>query len=328
MTDIDLLSEPAVHRSALVAREFVHRLAPSQVLLTEVRPAGHDAYRAVAHWPRARPAHEPSAAHPVKPDPLMVAETLRQLGVFLPLRYYGVDPASRLVIEELSFTLDSAAEPKDHPTGTEITCAAQVRRAGAAAARPLHSLVLSVEFSAGGSAPFARADGVARVLSLPAYRAVRNRRRLVREETEAEAGPDPASRIEPITPERVGVFDPHEVLIALDEQGATRIAPADPHHPFLHDHPSDHITGVTLISAVRQAVALRRDAPELRMISCALKATRFTEPDPPATIEVDEAGGFEIRQEGTVTASGQAGFEDISEVSDTSDVSDGSGIEA
>ncbi|WP_051451175.1 AfsA-related hotdog domain-containing protein [Actinospica robiniae] len=315
MTDIDLLSEPAVHRSALVAREFVHRLAPSQVLLTEVRPAGHDEYRAVVHWPRARPAHEPSATRPVKPDPLMVAETLRQLGVFLPLRYYGVDPASRLVIEELSFTLDSAAEPEDHPTGTEITCTAQVRRAGAAVSGPPHSLALSVEFSArSGSAPFARADGIARVLSLAAYRAVRNRRKLVREETEGEAGPDPASLIEPVAPERVGMFGPHEVLVALDEQGAVRIAPADPHHPFLHDHPSDHITGVTLISAVRQAAALQRGAPELRMISCALKATRFTEPDPPATIEVDESGRFEIRQEGTVTASGQAGFENAEDI--------------
>jgi hypothetical protein len=307
MTDIDLLTEPAVHRSALVAREFVHRLAPSQVLLTEVRPAGHDAYRAVAHWPRARSAHE-QAAHPVKPDPLMVAETLRQLGIFLPLRYYGVDPASRLLIEELSFALDSAAEPPDHPTGTEITCAAQVRRTGAAAAGPPHSLSLSVDFSAQGK-PFARADGVARVLSLAAYRAVRNRRRRVREETEAPAGPDPANRGEPVAPDRVGVFTSHEVLVALDEQGATRIAPADPHHPFFHDHPSDHITGVTLISAVRQAAALARGEPELRMVSCALKATRFTEPDPPATIEVDGSGRFEIRQEATVTASGEAGFE-------------------
>jgi 2-oxo-3-(phosphooxy)propyl 3-oxoalkanoate synthase len=308
MTDTDLLSEPAVHRSALVAKEFVHRLAPSQVLLTEVRPAGHDAYRVVAHWPRAASAPGP-AGRPVKPDPLMVAETLRQLGVFLPLRYYGVDPAARLVIEELGFELDSAAEPADHPTGTEITCAAQVR-VGAAASGPPHSLGLAVEFSArGGGAPFARAEGVARVLSLAAYRAVRNRRKLVRAETETAAGPDPASCGEPVPPDRVGVFGPQEVLVALDAQGAIRIAPADPHHPFLHDHPSDHVTGVTLISAVRQAAALRREAPWLRMVSCKLKATRFTEPDPPATVEVDGAGRFEIRQEGTVTASGEAGFE-------------------
>lgn len=308
MTDTDLLSEPAVHRSALAAREFVHRLAPSQVLLTQVRPAGHDSYRAVAHWPRARSRPEPGA-RPHKPDPLMVAETLRQLGVFLPLRYYGVDPAARLVIEELSFALDSAAEPADHPTGTEITCAAQVRRTGAAASGPPHSLRLTVEFSAGGD-PFARAEGVARVLSLAAYRAVRGRRKLVREATEAEAGPDPANRGEPVAPDLVGAFGPHEVLVALDESGAVRIAPADPHHPFFHDHPSDHVTGVILISAVRQAAALQRGEPGLRMVSCALRAARFTEPDPPATIEVDEAGRFEIRQEGSVTASGEAGFEE------------------
>lgn len=317
MTDIDLLSEPAVHRSALAAREFVHRLAPSQVLLTDVRPTGHDAYRAVVHWPRARTRPEPTAGqagpagqagHSAKPDPLMVAETLRQLGVFLPLRYYGVDPAARLLIEELSFALDGAAEPADHPTGTEITCAAQVRPVGAAGSEPPHSLRLEVRFSAQGK-PFAHAEGVARVLSLAAYRAVRNRRRLVREQTEAQAGRDPANGGEPVSPDRVGVFEPQEVLVAVDARGATRIAPADPHHPFLHDHPSDHITGVTLISAVRQAAALEQGSPRLRMVSCAVKATRFTEPDPPATIELGESGRFEIRQEGTVTASGRAAFE-------------------
>ena len=304
MTDIDLLSEPAVHRSALAAKEFVHRLAPSQVLLTDVRPTGHDAYRAVAHWPRTR-THGPCD----KPDSLMVAETLRQLGVFLPLRYYGVDPAARLVIEELSFALDPAAEPTDHQAGLEITCAAQVSRIGAAASGPPHSLALTVELRAHAQ-PFARADGVARVLSLNAYRAVRNRRKLVRAQTGAAAGAGPAHGDEPVSPERVGVFGAHDVLVAVDGQGATRIVPTDPHHPFLHDHPSDHITGVTLISAVRQAAALRRGEPGLRMISCALRATRFTEPDPPATIEVEESGRFEIRQEGSVTASGQIGFED------------------
>jgi hypothetical protein len=308
MTDIDLLGGPAVHRSALVAREFVHRLVPSQVLLTDVRAAGPDAYRAVAQWPRARTAPEPPG-RAARTDPLMVAETLRQLGIFLPLRYYGVDPASRLLIEELSFVLDPAAEPADHPTGTEVTCAAQVRPAGAAGSGPPHSLALTVELSAKGR-PFARADGVARVLSLAAYRAVRNRRRLVREQTEAEAGPDPAQRAEPVAPDLVGAFGPHDVLVALDAQGATRIAPADPHHPFFHDHPSDHLTGVTLIGAVRQAEALRRGRPGLRMVSCALKATRFTEPEPPAGIEIADGGRFEIRQEGTVTASGEAGFED------------------
>jgi hypothetical protein len=316
MTDIDLLTQPAVHKSALVAREFVHRLAPSQVLLTEVRPAGPDAYRAVAQWPRTRAPQEAcgraAPGRDTRPDPLMVAETLRQLGIFLPLRYYGVDPASRLLIEELSFALDPAAEPADRATGTEITCTAQVSRAGTPGSGPLHSLALTVELSAKGR-PFAQADGVARVLSLPAYRAVRSRRRLVRESARGQAGFAADSGVRwqgsPVAPDLVGAFGPQDVLVAVDEHGAARIAPADPHHPFFHDHPSDHVTGVTLIGAVRQAAALQRRLPGLRMISCTLKATRFTEPDPPAIVEIADSGRFEIRQEGTVTASGEAGFE-------------------
>jgi len=344
MTDIDLLAQPALNRSALVAREFVHRLAPSQVLLTDVRATGPDEYRAAAQWPRAHPTFDRSGNG--RHDPLMVAETLRQLGIYLPLRFYGVAADSRLLIEELRFTLNPDAEPHARYAGTEITCTVHAERLGhqgghahahpdggsrqvapgdhgpgsdsahAAHASPashvsrgdadgagrLRNLGLRLKLSAEGR-EFARADGVARMLSPAAYRAVRSR-------TQGESAPEDANlRLTAVDPDRVGALWPQDVLVAVDGRGAVRIAPADPYHPFFYDHPSDHITGMILIGAVQQTAALQANEPRLRLRSCTLRALRFTEPGPPATVEIGPAGRFEIRQRGTVTATGEARFD-------------------
>ena len=316
MTDIGSPAHSPLHRSALAAREFVHRLAPSQVLLTEVRPTGPDEFRVVARWPRAQAAegHGAFAGH----EPLMVAETLRQLGVYLPLRFYGLHADTRLLIEELRLTLDLDDAPHDWSTGAEIICTAHLERIGrpgaakstssasppsamdTARAEPPRNFGLRVSLAAHGR-DFARADGMARILSPVAYRAVRNYWR-----SKPAAAQLPMTTVDP---ERVGVRRTEDVLVALDSGGAVRIAPADAHHPFYHDHPSDHATGMILVGAVHQAAALQTNEPNLRLRSCSLRALRFTEPTPAATVEIGPAGRFDIRQRDTVTATGEALFE-------------------
>lgn len=319
MTDIGSPAHSPLHRSALAAREFVHRLAPSQVLLTEVRPTGPDEFRVVARWPRAEAAEGRGAfaGH----EPLMVAETLRQLGVYLPLRFYGVHADYRLLIEELRLSLEPDDASPDRSSGTEIVCTVHADRIGrpgaakstssasaqsapravdAARAEPPRNFGLRVTLAARGR-DFARADGIARILSPVAYRAVRNYWR-----SKPAAAQLPMTAVDP---ERVGVRRTEDVLVALDSDGAVRIAPADAHHPFYHDHPSDHVTGMILVGAVHQAAALQTNEPNLRLRSCSLRALRFTEPAPAATVEIGPAGRFDIRQRGTVTATGEALFE-------------------
>jgi hypothetical protein len=303
-TDVDLLAHPAPNRSALAARGFVARLSRSQILLSDVRRAGPDAFRAKAQWPRTRPAFERRSPGTERHDPQLVAETLRQLGTFLPLRCYGVAADSRVLIEELRFeiTPDTVGDGTPRPyQGTEVTCNAAVDRGptGLSADKP-RNLALKVALSAGGR-EFARVDGVARMLSPAAYRAVRTR-------TPAPSAVD-SPHLTPVDPGRVGVTRTQDVLVAVDARGAVRVAPADPHHPFFHDHPSDHMTGMVLVGAVQQTAALHANEPDLRLRRCTVRALRFTEPTPPATVEFGPDGRFEIRQRGTVTATGEAEFE-------------------
>ena len=302
VTDVDLLAHPAPNRSALAARGFVARLSRSQLLLSDVRRAGPDEFRAKAHWPRTRPAFDRCAPGTERHDPLLVAETLRQLGIYLPLRCYGVAADSRVLIEELRFEIDPDPDGASRPyQGTEVTCTAAVDRTGPnAGADKLRSLGLKIRLSAGGR-EFARAEGVARMLSPAAYRAVRTRR------TGLPAAESP--RLTPVDPGRVGVRRPEDVLVAVDARGAVRIAPGDPNHPFFREHPSDHMTGMVLIGAVQQTAALHANEPSTRLRSCSMRALRFTEPTPAATVEFGPDGRFEIRQHGTVTATGEAEFE-------------------
>lgn len=344
MADIDVLPAETPHRSALAARQFVQRLGSTQVLLTDVRASGPDEFRAVARWPRpqmTRPqaAQDAEAAADAdaaaRQEPLLVAETLRQLGVYLPQRFYGVTAESRLLVEELRFSLepigpevaDSACDGRIR-TRSEVGCVIRAVRRNAAGAAKGHmrSLDLEVRLSFEGR-EFARADVVARVLCPAAYRAVRARGHGVAASVadgEIDSGsatgtatdtPAPrggTARSEALTavdPARVGVSRRRDVLVAVDGRGAVRIAPADPYHPFLHEHPSDHITGMTLIGALQQAAALQANEPRLRLRSCTLRALRFTEPAPPPAVEIGPAGRFEIRQRGAVTATGEAHFE-------------------
>jgi hypothetical protein len=69
------------------------------------------------------------------------------------------------------------------------------------------------------------------------------------------------------------------------------------------------MTGMVLVGAVQQTAALHANEPDLRLRSCSMRALRFTEPTPSATVEFGPDGRFEIRQSGSVTATGEAEFE-------------------
>jgi hypothetical protein len=301
MNSIATRYAPPLSRSTLIPRELVHRTSLAEVLLSDVQQVGEHTYRAAAQWSRSHPTFD--RAGDGRHDPLMVAETLRQLGLCVPLRHYGVPPDSHFLIEELRFEIDPAAEPRAGFAGSEITCEVEVDELQSSRRGPLQRLHVTVRCLVDGR-EFARAEGVPRFLNPCAYAAVRSRK----------PADDPAEHALPVPPEpsQVGVQLAGDVLIGLDAKGGIRLAPVDPYHPFFFDHFSDHIPGMVLIEAVRQAAALRMQVPRLRIAACILQAAHFTEPSPPARIACDVVGRvaeFEIRQLGRQTATGSLRFE-------------------
>ncbi|HEV2638080.1 MAG TPA: ScbA/BarX family gamma-butyrolactone biosynthesis protein [Actinocrinis sp.] len=315
-----ILETRALNRSTLLARDLVHRTALAEVLLTDVRPDREHTFTAAAQWARSHPTFD--RAGDGRHNPLLVAETMRQLGICIPAQFYPVPPGARFLIEELAFSLDAAAEPRAGYGGSELTCGVLVDVLQAGSAGMVQRLRLTVRYHAEGR-EFAQADGIARFLPPAAYAAVRSRRcgisamplQSLSPESQTSKTPTPAVHLtRPATadPTLLGLARHQDLLIGLDSDDRIRLVPADPFHPFFYDHFSDHVPGMVLIEAVRQAALHRAAAPGWRMAACALRALSFTEPDPPAEIVCAVTGSvadFEVRQFGAATAVGSLHFE-------------------
>jgi hypothetical protein len=285
--------------SRTVPREMVHRTSVAEVLLTDVRGNPADGFQAAACWPRSHPTF--SADGSGRHSPLLVVETLRQLGIYLPLRWFGMPPTTRMLIDDLFFVLNPEREPHTVLGCTEVTCAITVSDPRRRSDGRLTALRLAVSFRAGGQL-FAQAGGGARLLPPERYAAVRGRRLEARQPACAPDGrPDPAA---------LGVARASDVVVAR-RAGALAVEPADFGHPFYFDHPSDHMPGMVLLEAARQGAAEASGGRLLRPVSGVMAASRFTEYDPPARVEAvahHRTCLFRIRQGGAVTAYGVLGF--------------------
>jgi hypothetical protein len=154
-----------------VDRRLVHRSSAAEVFLTDVRRSGPDQFVAAALWPRSHPTFP--RGRDDRHSPLLIVETLRQLGIYLPLVHYGVARDARLLIRDLAFDLDPAAEPRAGYGATEVVCLAEVgklRREGPGL--PPIGLRLTVRYLSGGR-EFARATGGARFAAPARYAELR-----------------------------------------------------------------------------------------------------------------------------------------------------------
>ncbi|WP_438484381.1 ScbA/BarX family gamma-butyrolactone biosynthesis protein [Streptomyces sp. S186] len=287
--------------SRTVERELVHRTSVAEVLLTDVRPtAAPDVFEAAACWPRAHTTFPRDGSE--RHSPLVLVETLRQLGLYVPLRFHGVPPACRAIITDLHFRLAPANEPAAGPGATEVSCRTEVSGVRRAPNGSVTGLRLSAVFAARG-AVFGRGGGGVRFVDRAVYAALRAR---------GAAGPAPCGPPATHRPDTTAltVNHPQDAVLAEDGEGLL-VAPADPLHPFLFDHPTDHVPGIVLLEAARQAVAYRSGGALARPCAGRLRAVRFTELAPSARVlytRHDATCVFRFVQGGTPTAYGTLSY--------------------
>ncbi|MFJ9816702.1 ScbA/BarX family gamma-butyrolactone biosynthesis protein [Streptomyces sp. NPDC101151] len=229
-------------RQALQAvQSYVHKSAASEVLVTGWRPEGEDAYVVTARWPQDHRFYRPVQGCY---DPLLAAESIRQAVLLLGHAAYGVplgNPQSwsqfRYSIEPLASTGSAAAEVELH-----VTCSGLVRRAGRLAAMTVRVDILREGVRVG-------AGEVDYVGHTPAvYRRVRG----------SYADPEAAmARVVPLAPPmppaRVARDRFEDVVLSpTDAPGRTQLR-LDLNHPTLFDHRVDHVPGMLLLEAARQA---------------------------------------------------------------------------
>lgn len=254
---------------------MVHRASVAEVLLTDVRQSESGGFEAAACWPRSHPTFPRDGAD--LHSPLMIVETLRQLGIYIPLRYFGVSPAASLIITDLFFEIDPVSEPRAVSGATGVTCRVRVAEVRRGPDGSVTGLRLQVSYLADGML-FALAGGGARFLGPEQYEAVRagRARSAVPPATRTEGRARPDAR-------RLGVTGAHDVVIGTD--GTTLLVdPADTRHPFFFDHATDHLPGMIVLEAARQAAAVESGGRLLRPTAGRLKTARFIEYRPPARV--------------------------------------------
>ncbi|MFD5877023.1 ScbA/BarX family gamma-butyrolactone biosynthesis protein [Streptomyces sp. NPDC060322] len=274
-----------------VPRHSVHKTADTEVLLTDAEQLSEERFAVAALWHRDHYlAHQGGPAA----DPVLLMETVRQTAIHLSHRFLNVAHGMSFVLNDISVDLFEALPPVGPgaplTVGLDVIC----RRPAADARRlrlELDAVVLVRDRSIG------RLQMCWEPMEPRRYALLRQRGG--QDSAAATAETDPAHAL--LAPDHVGQVAERDVLIASDPlQTNSWSLRLDRGHPVLFDHESDHVPGMALVEAFRQAgrvasAAGRTQASSVTLLAVTFKA--FGELDAPVSITADPAGGeiFNLR---------------------------------
>ncbi|MFE1444573.1 ScbA/BarX family gamma-butyrolactone biosynthesis protein [Streptomyces sp. NPDC058739] len=280
-----------------VPKEFVHRASVAEVMLTDWARLDEQHFTVTAQWPRL---HCFFATLDGYHDPLLVAETIRQAGLLLAHAEFDVPLDHKFLMWDLSVDIDAeqlliGGAPAS--VVIDITCS-DIKWRG----RNISGLHFDAVIRRDGQ-QVATAGATFTCLSPAVYRRLRTPR--------IGEGVAPIPLTSPIAPQDVARLSPTDVVLSpLPGQDSWQLR-VDTRHPVLFDHPVDHVPGMVLLEAARQAAIayLDRDCLPVGITS---EFTRYAELDEPCLVEVcslprDEQGRERVlvtgRQEGEVVFS-------------------------
>ncbi|MFD8221609.1 ScbA/BarX family gamma-butyrolactone biosynthesis protein [Streptomyces sp. NPDC059697] len=302
-----------------VPREYVHRAAVSEVLLTgweaAAEPAGPerpDEFAVSAQWPRSHSFFTQSGGYQ---DPMLLIESVRQIGSLLAHAEFGVPFGHQFLMWDMFFSTSPELLVADAvPTEVELrtVCRDIVRRG-----RVLGGMRYDVTVLRDGRA-LATAGAAFSCTSPAVHRRLRAGR------------PTTTDRVVPpaIDPAAVGHSDDRHVLLAEpksrpksrpESELKSELEPepgsasgtgdrwelrVDTAHPTFFDHPVDHIPGMVLLEAARQAALVSTGLPDALLVGLKSNFARYAEFDAPCWIEPQvephgTEGGVLVRVRGT-----------------------------
>ncbi|MEU3131689.1 ScbA/BarX family gamma-butyrolactone biosynthesis protein [Streptomyces sp. NPDC007027] len=253
-----------------VPRALVHRAAISEVLLTGVRSGEGDRLRMGAQWSRGHSYYGAVAGR--WHDPMLFAEAMRQAGLLLAHETLGIPLGFSFLTETMSF--DIAEEGVQLGRGPahvvlDVTLRDVVRRGGT-----VSGYAYDVVAHRNGRRVGSGSVG-AKCVNPAVYRRLRG--------DYTEATP-PRSLPAAISPELVGRTCEFDVVLAAETRDGARALRADPDHPVLFDHPVDHLPGMVLMEAARQAALDALRCPDGLLVGCDAEFHRYVEFDSPCLI--------------------------------------------
>ncbi|MEU1284402.1 ScbA/BarX family gamma-butyrolactone biosynthesis protein [Kitasatospora sp. NPDC005856] len=255
-----------------VSRHLVHRASVSEVFLTGWQATGPYDFLLGAQWPRLHGFYRlPGDRYH---DPVLLAETIRQAGLLVGHAGFGVPRGHHFVMEDLSYALDGPGLP-----GLAVTTgpASLMLTVGCEDVRMRHgglvSLRVCVDVTRDGR-PIGRGTGRLRVVSPASYARLRGPVR----RTAPPLLPAPAA------PELVGRAQPADVVLGPTLAPDTWLLRADATHPVLFDHELDHVPGMLVLEAARQAAQRLRHPVPVVPVELVTSFERYIELDRPCFV--------------------------------------------
>ncbi|MFF4583213.1 ScbA/BarX family gamma-butyrolactone biosynthesis protein [Streptomyces sp. NPDC001389] len=265
--------------TSTVPKELVHRAAVAEVLLTDWRRIDDTRFEVSAQWPRSHSFFTPIAG--THHDPLICGETIRQIGSLLAHAEFGVPFGYNFLWWDVEFSVRPEHLRVDRTPASldiEVTCTEVKRRAGRLAWLRYEAVVRrDGHVAARGRMSFA-------AISPSVYQRVRPAHTL-----EADHRPLPLTA--PVAPQSVGRLSPTDVVLSPVNEPDRWQLRVDIHHAALFDHPVDHVPGMLLLEAARQATAATLGRSSLLPISIAGDFKRYAELDSPCMIEAQRLYG-------------------------------------
>jgi hypothetical protein len=274
----------------LVPAAAIHKADTAEVLLADASRLGKDRFAVAVRWPCDHRLYRPGAGR--TGDSTFLLETVRQAAIYLCHRFYDVPLTGRsFVMTGIEVDIDAPGLPYDPVHALPVLLEAVCTRTTTAPRR--FGMAMEVTLYIRGVRR-GRARVVWEVMDEHRYALVRSRNR-PKPVAGAPLTP-PAGRRDLLPPAVVGRERAGDVLLAADPQGVRNRwqLVLDCTHPVYYDHGSDHVPGMVLLEAVRQAAYAssvqagpRCAVQELwTPLSLAASFERFGEPDAPVLITV------------------------------------------
>ncbi|WP_306459474.1 ScbA/BarX family gamma-butyrolactone biosynthesis protein [Streptomyces sp. TLI_55] len=253
-----------------VPKELVHRASVAEVMLTDWERVSKDHFTVAAQWPRG---HSFFANVDGRHDPLIAAETIRQAGTLLTHAEFGVPLGYHFLMWDLSVSV----QPEILRVGTapasvdvEMTCE-DVKLRGNRLAGCRYNAVIrrDGQVAATGSANFTCTSG-------KVYERLRGDR--------SDFAERQLPLTAPVAPQNVGRISPMDVVLSPIGDPNRWLLRVDTRHPILFDHPVDHVPGMVLLEAARQASTALLGCPCLP-VDFSSEFMKYVELDAPCVIE-------------------------------------------
>lgn len=272
-----------------VPKELVHRASVAEVMLTDWERVDDHHFTVAAQWPRGHSFFANVDGHH---DPLIAAETIRQVGALLAHAEFGVPLGHQFLMWDLSISVHPANLLVDSAPASvvlEISCTDVKKRRNELAGLHYEAVIRrNGHVVATGGATFT-------CTSAKVYERLRgDRSNSIQRQLQLTA---------PMAPQNVGRISPMDVVLSpIGEPDRWQLR-VDTRHPILFDHPVDHVPGMVLLEAARQAAAAVLDGPCLPLdITSEFK--KYVELDAPCVIEAHRLPGTDTDRGESVLVTG------------------------